>query len=156
MLSISHAVTGAVIAVNVSNPILAIPLILLSHYLEDAIAHWDVGTGLSKGLKSRQSAITHEVFDLALAAILIFIYYPSSFPSLQDSQLTIQNYAPIWGGFVGLVPDFLEAPRNFLKYEPAWLKPINRFHNSFHHSIPRIADGLFPQFILLCVLWIIR
>lgn len=156
MLSISHAVTGAFIAVKASNPILAIPLILLSHYLQDAIAHWDVGTGLSKGLKSRQSALTHEIFDLVLAAILIFLYYPSAFPTIQDSQLTILNYAPIWGGFVGLVPDFLEAPRNFLKYEPAWLKPINRFHNSFHHSIPRMLDGLAPQFLLLVLLWIIK
>lgn len=156
MLSISHAVTGAFIAVKVSNPIIAVPLILLSHYLEDAIAHWDVGTGLSKGLKSRQLAITHEVFDLVFAAILIFIFFPTSIPSIQNSQLTIMDYAPIWGGFVALIPDLLEAPRNFLKYEPSWLKPINRFHNSFHHSIPRIADGLFPQFLLLCLLWLFR
>ena len=39
MLSISHAVTGAFIAVKIGNPVLAFPLIILSHYLEDSIHH---------------------------------------------------------------------------------------------------------------------
>ncbi len=152
MLSISHAVTGAFIAVKIGNPYLAIPLILLSHYLEDAVPHWDAGTGLGNGSKTRAMAIKHGIIDLALAGILVLIYYPqnlSSLPSLLSS-------APIWGAFLGLVPDFLESPRNFLKYEPWFLKPLNRFHHSFHHSIPRMIDGLFPQILLLILLWNFR
>ena len=149
MLSISHAATGAFIAVKIGNPYLAIPLIILSHYLEDAIPHWDAGTGLSSGKKTRTQALVHGTLDLALAGFVVLAMYPSAIHSI------LQNPA-IYGAFFGLLPDFLEAPRNFLKYEPAWLRPINRFHHSFHHSIPRALDGLAPQILLLALLWIFR
>lgn len=144
MLSISHAASGAFIAVKIGNPYLAIPLILLSHYLEDAVPHWDVGTGLSKGTKSPFLAFRHEIIDLILASVLVMAMFADYGPT------------PYWGALVALVPDFLEAPRNFWKWEPAWLTPLNRFHHSFHHSIPRLLDGLAPQFILLVILWLFR
>ena len=156
MLSISHSVTGAFIAVKIGNPVLAIPLILLSHYLEDAVAHWDVGTGMSKGLKNPLLALRHEVIDLTLAGILVLVFFPSALPIIHNSFFVIPNYAPIWGAFFGLLPDLLEAPRNFLKSEPWFLRPLNRFHASFHHSIPRQLDGLAPQIILLVILWFLR
>jgi hypothetical protein len=152
MLSISHAVTGAFIAVKIGNPVLAIPLILLSHYLEDAVPHWDAGTGLGNGSKTRKMAIKHGLIDLALAGIIVLIFYPTNLFPLNNFIL-----APaIYGAFFGLLPDFLESPRNFLKYEPWFLKPLNRFHHSFHHSIPRMIDGLFPQILLLILLWVLR
>lgn len=157
MLSISHAVTGAFIAVKVANPALAVPLILLSHYLEDAIPHWDVGTGMGKGLKNPTLALRHEFVDLALAVTLVLLFYHSQFPLVPNlATASVRNFAPYWGAFLGLLPDFLEAPRNFLKYEPAWLRPINRFHRIFHHSIPHVLDGLAPQLILLTILWFLR
>ena len=146
MLSVSHALTGAVIAVKVSNPALAIPLILLSHYLEDMVPHWDVGTGLTKGVKSPTAAFRHELIDLVVTGLLLLAFYPTLVTNLPYA-------APIWGAFFGLLPDFLEAPRNFWKWEPAWLAPLNRFHHSFHHSIPRALDGLAPQILLLSLLW---
>lgn len=155
MLSISHALTGAFIAVKIGNPILAIPLIILSHYVEDAIPHWDVGTGLTKGVKSPALALKHEYLDLAFTIILVLAYFPlpSHLPSTIYDLLKLPQ---IWGSFLSLLPDFLEAPRNFFKWEPAWLTPLNRFHHSFHHSIPRLWDGLAPQFLLLTFLWIFR
>ncbi len=156
MLSISHATTGAVIATRIGNPYIAIPLILLSHYLEDAVAHWDAGTGLGSGKKTRQMAIIHGLVDLALAGVIVITFYPSILHSILASPAQIFSLTPIWGAFFGLLPDFLEAPRNFLKYEPFWLKPINKFHNSFHHSIPRVIDGLAPQILLLIALYLIR
>lgn len=156
MLSISHAVTGAFIAVKIGNPYLAIPLILLSHYLEDAVPHWDAGTGLGNGSKPKSLAIKHGLIDLALAAILVFIYFSSHINLPLDPSSSLLVSSPLWGAFFGLVPDFLEAPRNFLKYEPWFLKPLNKFHHSFHHSIPRMLDGLFPQLLLLILLWFFR
>ncbi|EKD79843.1 MAG: hypothetical protein ACD_40C00283G0001 [uncultured bacterium] len=144
MLSISHAVTGAFIATKVNNPLLSIPLILLTHYLEDAVPHWDVGTGMSKGHKSPLLALRHEFFDLALAAILVILMFSG------------KGITPYWGAFIGLLPDFLEAPRNFLHYEPFWLSPLNRFHARFHHSIPKIWAGLAPQILLLVILWFLK
>jgi hypothetical protein len=156
MLSTSHAVTGAFIAVKVGNPVFAIPLILLSHYLEDAVPHWDAGTGLTKGVKTPKQAFQHEIVDLLIAGFLVLAFYPAVIHDVQYSLFSVQAFTPIWGAFFGLLPDFLEAPRNFLRSEPSWLKPINKFHGSFHHSIPRALDGLAPQIILLATLWFYR
>jgi hypothetical protein len=157
MLSISHAATGAFIAVKIGNPILAIPLILLSHYLEDAVPHWDAGTGLGSGKKTRSDAIKHGIVDLILAGIIVLVFYYPRFPIVPNlADASVRNFAPYWGAFVGLIPDFLEAPRNFLKYEPWFLKPLNKFHHIFHHSIPSAIDGLAPQVLLLIILWIFR
>ncbi|TXH00744.1 MAG: hypothetical protein E6R05_06565 [Candidatus Moraniibacteriota bacterium] len=154
MLSIAHAATGAVIANSISSP-LSIPLIIASHYALDAIAHHDAGTGLSSGKKTRKTALILGIVDLILAAIVVLLMYPPESLAIK-SLVSHLAHPAVWGAFLGLVPDFLESPRNFLKYEPAWLKPINTFHNSFHHSIPNIAAGLAPQVILLTILWIFR
>lgn len=163
MLSISHAATGAFIAVKVGNPYIAIPLILASHYAQDAVPHWDVGTGLGNGSKSRRSALLGEIPDIILAGILVLAMYPYAISVLThplDLPSTIYHLSPvltpIWGAFFGLVPDFLEAPRNFWKSEPWFLSWVNRFHHMFHHSIPRPLDGLAPQFLLLILLWYFR
>ena len=154
MLSISHAATGAFIAAKVGNPLLAIPLILASHYVEDAVPHWDAGTGLSKGKKTPKSAFRDEIIDIIVAGIIVLILFPVHI-SLA-SPLTTLLAAPVWGAFFGLLPDFLEAPRNFLKYEPRWLRPINKFHGRFHHSIPNVWAGLAPQVLLLSLIWAFR
>ena len=148
MLSISHVTTGAYIAAKVSNPIIAIPLILASHYLEDWIPHWDVGTGLSKGTRRRQDAFVWGLVDLAIAFGIVFLFW-----QIWSKQLEWWIFA---GGLVGIIPDLLEAPRNFLRYEPEWLKPLNAFHGKFHHSIPDKVIGIIPQVVLLVVIFLLK
>lgn len=147
MLSISHVATGALIATKV-HPLLAIPLIFASHYLEDWIPHWDVGTGLSSGKRKKSDAVKMELVELVISFVVIFIFW-------QLGSGTIPWLA-YFGGAVALIPDFLEAPRNFWKWEPAWLKPINEFHGLFHHSTPNVVIGLLPQVILLIVIFFIK
>lgn len=141
MLSLAHTATGAAIAAAIPNPLIAYPLVLASHYFEDYVLHWDVGTGLSKGIKKRSDAIKHEFIDLGLS--FLFIYFVFQFGKHDI------NYHIWFGAFLALVPDFLEAPRNFLKWEPWFLKPINNFHGHFHNSTPNILLGLSPQIALL-------
>lgn len=145
MLSISHALTGAFLATKISNPILYIPAVLASHYVEDWILHWDVGTGLTNGSRKRSTAIFLELFDLAFAGILVFLLFQANHQGLNINA---------WiGSFFGLLPDFMEAPRNFLKYNPWWLKPFNDFHHGFHHSTPDILLGLAPQIVVVAIVF---
>lgn len=148
MLSISHALTGAFIATKVANPLFSIPLILASHYLEDWILHWDVGTGLSNGSRRKSTAILLEIGDLLIAAFLIYLWFQHGDTSL--------DWRAWYGAFFGLLPDFLEAPRNFLHYNPWWLKPFNDFHHGFHHSTPNMLLGLLPQLVVLIFIYLMR
>ncbi len=148
MLSISHSLTGAFIATKLPNPLLYIPLTLASHYLEDWILHWDVGTGLSNGTRKKSTAILLELGDLALSVVLIYWLFQASSP-------TLAIHAWI-GAFMGLLPDFVEAPRNFLKFNPWWLKPFNDFHHGFHHSTPNMLLGLAPQVVVFGLILLLR
>lgn len=148
MLSISHTLTGAFIASKLPHPALYIPLTLATHYLEDWIPHWDVGTGLSNGMRKRVTAILLEIVDLIISVGAIYFFW-------QAGQSEIQYH--IWiGAFVSLIPDFLEAPRNFIKWEPWFLKPLNNFHGWFHNSIPDVILGIIPQIITVGLIWFLK
>lgn len=152
MLSIAHATTGALIATKIPNPYISVPLILASHYVLDAIPHWDFGTGLSNGKTTPRQAFLREIPDLIVAGLLIIAFFQLGKPL----EFTLIGLAPYWGGFFGLFPDFLEVPRNFLRKEPKWLKPVNQFHHRLHHSIPNKLAGLTPQIILLVLIYFFR
>ncbi len=148
MLSISHGTLGAFIAAKIGNPLIAAPLIIASHFACDYIPHWDVGQGLTKKKKSPSAAFYQELlFDLPLSLLLIYFFFQINHPF---------DYRIWLGWFLGLLPDFIEAPRNFLNWEPAFLKPINHFHQHFHHSIPDKFRGLVPQLLLILLLFLLR
>jgi len=147
VLSISHSLTGALVATTL-HPVLVIPVIFATHYLEDWIPHWDVGTGLSTGKRKRSTAIVLEFVELGITGALLYWFF-------QAGQSEV-NYAAWLGGFVGLIPDFLEAPRNFLKWEPKIFKPLNDLHQAFHHSTPNMMVGLAPQVLLWWIIWWLR
>jgi hypothetical protein len=148
MLSISHTITGAFIASKLPHPALYIPLTLASHYLEDWIPHWDIGTGLGNGKRKRRTAFFLELIDLAIAFGVVYLFWQAG----KDEILY-----HVWiGAFTSLIPDFLEAPRNFLKWEPFFLKPINKFHSWFHLSIANKVMGLTPQIITVGLIWLIK
>ncbi len=147
MLSISHAMTGAFIATALPFPPLSIPLVLASHYLEDWTPHWDVGTGLSAGTRKRSTAIIFGVVDLAIALTLVYFIWQFGRDSI--------NWHAWLGVFFALLPDFLEAPRNFLRWEPAFTKPLNKIHKRLHHSTPNMVVGLMSQVIVVgTILWL--
>lgn len=148
MLSIPHALTGAFVASRFSHPIIYIPLTFGLHYLQDWIPHWDVGTGLSSGKRKKSTAIFLEIIELIITVFFIKWFFISAYP---------ENYLHIWlGALTGIMPDLLEAPRNFLKREPPLLRPLNALHARFHHSTPSIFIGLLPQILLVLLLWFLR
>jgi hypothetical protein len=152
MLSIPHSLTGAFIASKLPHPILYIPLTLGMHYLCDWIPHWDVGTGLSNGKRKRSTAIILELFELTITVGLIYWFFFIDFGKPIDINDPYTMH--IWlGALTGIVPDLIEAPRNFLKWEPWFIKPLNEFHGMFHHSTPNIMLGLLPQVILVFLIW---
>jgi len=148
MLSIAHTLTGAFIASKVPDPLVYTPLTLASHYLEDWIPHRDVGTGLSTGRRKPSTAFLLEIGDLIISGALIYVFF-------QLGKTEFQWH--VWlASFIALIPDFLEAPSNFLHWEPAFFKPINDFHHWFHHSTFNWMVGLTPQVVLIAVIWWLR
>jgi hypothetical protein len=138
MLSIAHGVTGALIATKIGNPFLSTPLILITHYVQDLIPHWDFGTGMTKKLKSKKSAFFQELLiDIPVSIILVFFIF---------RQYESFSIYPWLGWFLGLLPDFLEFPYLFLNARFFPIKDLAKLHAICHRSTPKILLGLAPQF----------
>lgn len=148
MLSIAHGPTGAFIATKISNPLISIPLILAAHYIEDKVPHWDFGQGLTSGKKKKSHSFLQELFfDFPLSILITYFFFQYNQPF---------SYYVWLGWFVGLLPDFIEFPRLFLKQSSALLNWHHKFHKYFHVSIPNKVWGLLPQFIVLLAIYYLR
>lgn len=148
MLSIAHGVTGALIATKISNPLISIPLIIVAHFIEDYIPHWDVGQGLSKKVKSHKNAFFQELLtDFPASIILVYLFFQHGQPF---------SLLPWFGWFFGLLPDFIEFPYLFLGWRFFPIKQLAAIHKFFHHSIPNKFLGLAPQILLLIIIYLIR
>ncbi|NCO12636.1 hypothetical protein GW926_03830 [Candidatus Pacearchaeota archaeon] len=148
MLSIPHSLTGAFIASNIPQPIVYAPLSLAAHYLGDWIPHWDFGTGMNSGKRRKSTAILLEIVELVIAFALIYLFFQRGYSEIRWH---------VWfGALIGILPDLIDAPRNFLKLRMKFLDPIFQLHHFFHHSTPNVIFGLLPQIIVVAVIYFLR
>ena len=148
MLSIAHGATGALIATKIPNPFISIPLVLISHYVEDRVPHWDVGQGLSGKIKSKKNAFLQELFfDFPLSILFIYLFFQIGRPL--DWRVWL-------GWFVGLLPDFLEFPYLFLNMRFTPIKQLAKFHTWAHQSTPNKLWGLLPQVLVILFVLLLK
>jgi len=117
MTSIAHALVAGAIATRFPHPVIAPTLALASHFLLDAIPHWDFGTNWRKRAKWMTGAFA--VVE-TLCAIALAWYIFSS---------TVQHTILIVTIIASLIPDWLEAPWYIFFAHAAKIKPGN--HASF-------------------------
>jgi hypothetical protein len=148
MLSISHGLTGALIASKIPNPYISVPLVLLSHYIEDRVPHWDIGQGLSKKDKSKKIAFLQELFvDFPLSILAVFLVFQVGRPF---------NWAAWLGWFIALLPDFLEFPYLFLNMKFFPIKQLANLHKWAHRSTPDKLWGLLPQLLVILLVLLLK
>jgi len=121
-----HAVVGALSAgVLVSNPLLALIVGIISHYLLDSIPHGEYHMSLFAGGKVTAKDLTQDalkvVIDLTLACLLLILIWSTGYFSL----LVI-----LAGAFGGLLPDGIQILGKILP-NPILTK-LNAMHGFFH------------------------
>lgn len=98
MTATAHALVAAAIARAIPNPYLSIPLAFGSHFIMDAIPHWDFGTNWRTRSKKMTGALAIAETTLGITvAYFLFAGKVEPLPLL----LTIM---------AGELPDWLEAP----------------------------------------------
>ena len=126
MLITPHAITGAVIGAEISNPYLVVLLALASHFILDALPHYDVGVahyGEKKKISFNWKDWLLLIFDGILAVILIWIAYNGSHT---DWNILI-------GAAAGIAPDIID---DFLR-----VRFINgKLSFDFEKKIPLISQ----------------
>jgi len=143
MLATTHSLTSAVIITRVPSPYLSLPLVLIFHYLLDLIPHWDTGSGMTQGLKTKRKAFIETLIDLAVAATLVFFFFQKG-----------QAFSPLlWGGVIlGILPDLLEFPALFFDFRPFPLNYLEKFHNKIMHRRGKLPWGLINQLIIIALI----
>ncbi len=135
-----HSVVGAGLSIVArANPLTAFVMGFLSHFVLDAIPHWDYP--LRSATNSSTSSIEDMrvgkdfVFDLLKIiadailglAVVMFVFQPE-FYSFSD----IITSGIFWGVVGGMAPDFLQFVYFKFKIQP--FISLQHFHSWIHHS----------------------
>lgn len=128
----AHSIVGASIAsIMPSNPVLGFVAGFASHFLLDAIPHWDYSLVSSK--RDGDNPMNDEIFTDKGS---VFDLFKISFDGLLGVSISlllfgVSNYnlvwTPIWGMIGALTPDFLQLVYfKFWRGEP--MKSLHEFH----------------------------
>ncbi len=154
MTATAHALVSAAIVAAIPNPAIALPLVFASHFIMDAIPHWDFGTNWRERSKTMTGTIA--ILDTVLGFTLAYFIFGGKvgLPMLGVSVI------------LGNLPDWLEAPYYIFfakqsKKEPAggasfWEKLTYRIYKTenIFHTKAQFPFGLITQ-VLTVVFFLI-
>lgn len=143
MLATSHSLVSALIFTKISPPQLSLPLVFFSHYLLDIVPHWDTGTGLTNGHKTKKKAVIDTLIDLTIGFTLVFIFFQKN-----------QTFSPLlWlAVFLGILPDLIEFPALFFNKRPFPINFLEKLHDALHQRA-KWPWGLIYQMIFLVIVF---
>ena len=129
MTATGHALIGTVIAAKIGNPALAIPIALGSHFLADAIPHWD--TGFNRRQKTKTKFFLESLADLVLSFVLSWGLIVWLFPATN----LLYAFVII---IVSQFPDWLTVPYLFFDLNFPPFSSIHDFQKRFdtHLGLP--------------------
>lgn len=155
MTATTHAIVASLIASQVHDPILAATLAFGSHFILDAVPHWDFGTNWRSRSKLATGVIA--IGDTVLGFTLAYLFFGGKVP------------LPILFTCVALgnLPDWMEAPwyiffANQKKKEPAknakFLETLTyriyRLENVFH-TRAEFPFGAITQVAAIGFFWLL-
>jgi len=128
MTATGHALIGTVIAAKVGNPALAIPIALASHFIADALPHWDTGT--NRKLKAKKTFFIESVIDVLVGFILSWLLIVLVFPGTNLSYAFLII-------IMAQLPDWLTAPYLFFDFNFFPFSNIYHFQKKFDNKLDR-------------------
>lgn len=141
MIGLNHAVTGAFLAAAVKEPVVALPLALMSHFALDALPHWDYK--VPGGNRKRQLVMAG---DLMLAFLVL---------STLSFLLVEQWWVMLLAGMLAIAPDAMWLPE-ILNNRPLKMKgsdllsKARRLHSRVQWS--ETARGLYFEIFWLLIM----
>lgn len=160
MVLATHLITGAALGQVVGNPVLALFSGFLSHFLLDAIPHWDYPLRTHKfdpanPLDPRMAINRDFVFDLGKIFLDLIIGVVVLGLAVKFLNWQI-NSSVILAGLGAIVPDFLQ----FAYFKLQWpvLRTLQRLH-VWVHAVRRLDDrmilGPSLQILLIALVFVI-
>lgn len=123
MTAVNHTVMGSVVVAAVGNPIVGLPLALISHFVLDSLPHFGVHTVADPKSREFRAVL---VTDMLLTAVFLLIVAFASY------RVGLPVWLLVVGGFLGWLPDVMwyKHYQNDLRGEKKQWGPIRKFHKS--------------------------
>lgn len=140
MTGLNHGLTGAVIALAVKNPYIAVPAAFLSHFVVDVIPHWDYGASFKEAsVFSRKFNLflTSDFLISVLAMVILGITFPAHKWLIWACMIAAASPDLMWAYYRLYV--------EHLRKQVPSLGPIARFHDVLQWS--HTAGGLYVEII---------
>ncbi len=130
MTATAHALVSSAIAASVANPLVAIPLAFVSHFVMDAVPHWDFGTNWRNRSKTKTGTIA--ILDTVLGFSLAYFLFAGKAHGLVLLAAMI----------AGNLPDWMEAPYYIFFAKTDKKQPIAtaNFWEHFTYKIYKIEN----------------
>jgi uncharacterized protein involved in cysteine biosynthesis len=144
MTATAHALAGAALAVKISNPIIGLPIALISHFLLDLVPHWDFGTNWKK--KTKRLLWLQSTLDVLLGFGLVLWLFSGRVDPV---------YLWIMVIFAQL-PDWLEVPSLFMGFNVPPFSWIKNLQTTIHNRL-QLPWGLATQgIVIILVVWALQ
>ena len=165
MILATHAIAGAALAAAMpGQPVLAFAAGAASHFLLDAIPHWDYELRSSR--KDEKNPLNNDIvigrdfwFDLIKLGADTFVGLTLSwffFQSFFIGQLGLSTFA--MGAVGGLLPDLLQFV--YFKLRSPWLTALQRFHQWIHadhdHKLEPVIGIISQAFLIAIIISTVR
>jgi hypothetical protein len=98
MTATAHALVSGAIVAAIPDPSISLPLIFTSHFIMDAVPHWDFGTNWRARTKFETGAVA--IFDTVLGFTLTYFVFGGK----------VELPLLLLAMSLGNLPDWLEAP----------------------------------------------
>ena len=144
MLETPHVIVGAAIAYKVTNPALALPLALGSHFILDMVPHWN--PHLNTEAKKFGKPTTKSTIIVAVDAVtsLISGFYIASLAQPN----TAHSLSILAASFFAVLPDVIEGPYFFLKMKSKIIEKWIKIQTKLQTNISTIP-GLLTQIVTI-------
>jgi hypothetical protein len=147
MTATGHAIIGTVIAAKIGNPALAVPIAFASHFLADALPHWDTGTNRHK--KSMMKFFTQSFIDVCLGFILSWAIITWLFPTTN----LIYAFCII---IVSELPDWLTAPYLFFNLQIQPFLSIYKLQKKFDTELDLPWGFINQALVLIAIVFVAK
>jgi ABC-type dipeptide/oligopeptide/nickel transport system permease component len=121
MTATNHALTGSIIAAAVPNPVIGLPLALLSHFVLDALPHFGAHTVANPKTKEFRAILITD--SIMTAVLLLFVAFASY-------RMGMNWFVVFMGGFLAWLPDVMwyKHYQSDLRGEPKQWDRLRTFH----------------------------
>jgi len=147
MLLTPHTFVGVAIAALIPNPLIAVPLSFIGHFLGDKVPHWDFYSNTKKEERTKGWRPLAVMGDLAVGVAVGVGFTCYAYWGLGNPTLALNIFLC---GIFSVLPDALSSLDLFLGKQHPLLNLLNRTQSAMQFQAP-LPWGIISQIIVIAI-----